>query len=401
MNEKLLGLKCSQCESFFKSSEVLYCCPKCGGILETIYDYEKIESDFKGEDLWKYTQLLPTSNRSKLFVGSTPLYKFASLNKRLGLRELWVKDDTKNPTGSLKDRASAVVVVLAKELGYKAVACASTGNAASSLAGIAASEGMESYLFVPKSISLPKLTQLQVFNAKVLQINASYDECFELCNQIAQKYNWYNRNTAYNPYTLDGKKTVAFEIAEQLNWKAPDKIFIPVGDGCIISSVWKGFIELRKLGLVSKLPKLIGVQAEGCKPLKDAFDKNKGKVERVKPKTLAESIAVSKPRNGIMALRDVRNSRGKFVSVSDEEMFQAMKLLASTTGIFGELAAVASLAAIKKELKEGSLDKKEQVVALITGSGLKDIEVASKLLERVPLLEPKDEEICGYIERKG
>jgi threonine synthase len=399
MNEKLLGLKCSQCGSFFEPSKVLYCCPKCGGILETVYNYEKIERDFKGEDLWKYGQLLPTSRRSKLLVGSTPLYKFASLNEELGLRKLWIKDDTKNPTGSLKDRASAVVVVLAKELGYKAVACASTGNAACSLAGIAASEGIESYIFAPKSILLPKLNQLQIFNAKILKINASYDECFELCNQIAKKYNWYNRNTAYNPYTLDGKKTVAFEIVEQLRWKVPDKVFIPVGDGCIISSVWKGFKELREIGIIDEMPMLIGVQAEGCKPLKDAFDKNKEKPERTKPKTIAESIAVGEPKNGAMALRDVRKSKGKFVSVSDKEMLQAMKLLASTTGIFGELAGVASLAAIKKEGKKGNWDEDERTVALITGSGLKDIEVTSKLLEKVKLIKPKKEEICKSLKK--
>ncbi|HIH98495.1 MAG TPA: threonine synthase [Thermoplasmata archaeon] len=398
MNKKLLDLKCSQCSSFFKPFEVLYNCPKCGGVLETIYDYKEIEGNFKGEDLWRYSEFLPTTNRSNLLVGSTPLYKSKSLKKELGIEEIWIKDDTKNPTGSLKDRASAVVAVLAKELGYRTVACASTGNAASSLAGISAAEGLESYIFAPRSMSLPKLVQLQVFNARILKINASYDECFELCNKITERYGWYNRNTAYNPYTLDGKKTVTFEIAEQLDWKVPDLVVVPVGDGCIISSVWKGFRELKEVGIIDELPRLIGVQAEGCKPLKDAFDRNKEKPEVTTPKTLAESIAVGEARNGLMALRDVRESKGKFVSVSDNEMLDAVKLLASSTGIFGELAGVASIAAIKKEVIDGNLDREDRIVALITGSGLKDIEVTSKLLDRVQTIEPREKEICERIE---
>ena len=397
MNEKLLGLRCSQCATFFKPDEALYTCPKCKGVLETVYDYEKIEGQFDGEDLWRYRQLLPTTNRTNLWVGRTPLYKSTILNEKLGLDDLWIKDETKNPTHSLKDRASAIVVALAKELGYKTITCASTGNAASALAGISASEGIESCIFVPENIPLPKLIQLQTFNARVFRIKASYDDCFDLCNRIADKYGWYNRNTAYNPYTLDGKKTVAFEIAEQL--KVPDKIFVPVGDGCIISSVWKGFVEFQKLGIINNLPELVGVQAAGCKPLKDGFDLGKKVPDVAKPSTLAESIAVGNPRNGFMALRDVRKSKGKFVSVSDEEMFEAMKLLGSTTGIFGELAGVASVAAIKKEKEENNIDRNEKVVGLITGSGLKDIEAAVKLFGKTDLIEADEEKICERINR--
>ena len=395
MNELLLGLRCSECSSFFDPSG-FYCCPKCGGILESVYEYEKVQKNFKGEDLWKYGQLLPTRSRSNLFVGATPLYKPIFLNERLGL-DLWVKDETKNPTHSLKDRASAIVTVLAKELGYKEVTCASTGNAATSLAGLSASEGLKSYIFVPRTISLPKLVQLQAFNARIIKIDASYDDCYDLCNKLAGRYGWYNRNTAYNPYTLDGKKTVAFEIAEQLDWEVPDKVFVPVGDGCIISSVWKGFVELEKIGLTDGLPELIGVQAEGCKPLKEAFDKNLDDVI-AEPNTLADSIAVGKPRNGFMALRDVRDSKGKFVSVTDEEMFEAMKLLGATTGIFGELAGVASIAAVKKEIAEKNLDGSERVVALITGSGLKDIEAATKLLKRPVMIEADEDKIREHID---
>ena len=397
MNRNLLGLKCSRCANFFKPDEPLYTCPKCGGVLETMYDYEKIVLKFEGKDLWRYGQLLPTTNRTDLLVGATPIYKPTILNEKLGLDNLWIKDETKNPTQSLKDRASAIIVALAKELGHKTIACASTGNAASSLAGISASEGIESCIFVPENIPLPKLIQLQAFNARIFRINANYDDCFDICNRISDRYGWYNRNTAYNPYTLDGKKTVAFEIAEHL--KVPDKIFVPVGDGCIISSVWKGFVEFQKSGLIDSLPELVGVQAEGCKPLKDSFDLGKKVPDSVKPDTLAESIAVGNPRNGFMALRDVRKSKGKFVSVSDEEMFEAMKLLGSTTGIFGELAGVASVAAIKKERDANNIDKSEKVVGLITGSGLKDIEAALNLFGRTDLIDPDEEKICEYIEK--
>ncbi len=396
MNERLIGLTCSKCGNFYRPDEGPYLCPECCGVLETLYDYEKIEK-FEGKDLWRYRQLLPSSGRTNLLVGVTPLYRSDALNEELGINDLWVKDETRNPTYSLKDRASAVVVVLARELGCKTVTCASTGNAATSLAGLSASEGLKCHIFAPKTISAPKLVQLQAFNARVLKIDASYDDCYDLCNRFAEKYNWYNRNTAYNPYTLDGKKTVAFEIAEQLEWEVPNKIFVPVGDGCIVSSVWKGFVELQKIGLTDGLPELIGVQADGCKPLKESFDKNKG-CERAEPKTLAGSIAVGKPRNGFMALRDVRNSKGKFVSVTDKEMFEATKLLGSTTGIFGELAGVASVAAIKKEMENGKLDEGEKVVALITGSGLKDVEVALKLFEKIDLLEADEGKIYEHIE---
>ena len=393
MNEKLIGLGCSECGNFYGPDEAPYLCPSCGGVLETVYDYEKI-GKFEGKDLWRYNPLLPTTNRTNLWVGGTPLYKPAILNEKLGL-DFWIKDETQNPTHSLKDRASAIVVMLGKELGYKGVACASTGNAATSLAGISASEGLKSYIFAPKTISAPKLAQLQAFGAKILKIDASYDDCYDICNHFAKEYNWYNRNTAYNPYTIDGKKTVAFEIAEELHWEVPDRIYVPVGDGCIISSVWKGFIELEKIGLTDKLPELIGVQAEGCSPLKEAFDKRLDRCEKVKPNTLADSIAVGKPRNGFMALRDVRNSKGRFVSVTDEEMFQAMRLLGSTTGIFGELAAVASVAAAIKET--GRNAETESAIALITGSGLKG-NVWELFSDKIQMIEADEDKIREYIE---
>jgi len=380
LNEHLVGLRCMRCHRQFPDFD-LYSCPRCGGVLETIYEPQSFEVK-KGEDMWRYSPLLPTKRRTRLRVGGTPLYRLDD--------NIYIKDDTRNPTHSLKDRASAVVVQLAKEFGYRAVACASTGNAAVSLAGISASEGIPSYILVPNSISKEKLCLLLVFGAHVLLIDASYDDCFDLCTELAEGEGWYNRNTAYNPYTLDGKKTVAFEIADQLHYQVPDRVYVPVGDGCIISAVWKGFRELYALGVIDRLPELVGVQAEGCSPLATAFDRGVDRIERVQPDTLAESIAVGVPRNGEMALRDVRASGGKFVTVSDGEMVEAMKHLASTVGIFGELAGVASMAGLMKEQREGEKKGKENetAVVLITGSGVKDMERTSDFLQRPPVLEP-------------
>jgi len=371
MNKRMIELRCSRCGKVFKPDEIEYTCD-CGGILETVYDHSEVR--FEGEDMWRYRELLPIRSRTKLHVGGTPLYSFDDEN-------IMVKDETRNPSASLKDRASAVVASIAKASGYKRVSCASTGNAGVSLACLCASEALESYIFVPETASKQKLAQLRAYGANVVTIDATYDECYDICNSVSEQRGLYNRNTAYNPYTIDGKKTVAFEIAEQLDFKVPSYIFVPVGDGCIISGVWKGFKDLKDCGFIKDMPVLIGVQADGCNPLAREFDNGAGSktkaelktgIETETTKTKAESIAVCRPRNGFMALRDVRESGGHFVTVSDEEMFDSLKLLASKTGIFAELASASTIAAIRKEKSEKKIDKKDECVAIITGSGLKD-----------------------------
>ncbi len=312
-----------------------------------------------------------------LRIGGTPLYPAPGLRQELGLRHLWLKDDTLNPSGSLKDRATAIAVLKGRELGYGEIATASTGNAAASLACLSASLGVRCHIFVPNSAPLAKVVQLLVFGADVLLIQGSYDDAFGLCIEACKDLGWYNRNTGYNPYTIEGKKTVSMEIAEQLGWEPPDTVVIPVGDGCILSGVWTGFVDLHRVGLIDRLPRLVAAQAEGSQAIKLAFDGD-GKVRPVQVSTLADSIAVSLPRNGAMAVQDLRASGGIAVSVSDDEILEAMKLLGRSAGIFGEPAGVAALAGLVKLSSQGKISPDERVVIIVTGSGLKDVASALK-----------------------
>ena len=362
MNEKLLCLRCSGCGREYKPGDHYLC--ECGGVLESSYDLRDLR--FHGRGMWRYGDLLPTKRETKLLIGSTPLYA----PDLPGMSNVYLKDETRNPSLSLKDRASAVVVSLAKEFGYTEVSCASTGNAAISLACLCASEGLGSHIFVSKTPSEQKLALLRAFGAGIVIVNGSYDDAYDECNRISEKNGYYNRNTAHNPYTIDGKKTVSFEIFSEFG--VPDLIYVPVGDGCIISGVWKGFVELKNGGLTDRLPVLVGVQAEGCKPLADAFTAGLKAPERVMSSTRAESIGVGYPRNGLMALRDVRNSRGRFVSVSDEDMIEAMRLISSSTGIFPEIASASTIAAIQEDISSGRIDGGSSVIALMTGSGIKN-----------------------------
>ncbi len=383
-------LKCLLCGEEYDPNEVKYTCPKCGqdGILEVIYDYDEIKKHFSKESLkendnytmWRYLPLLPVNDPSKigpLKVGWTPLYTADRIRKDLGMPHLWIKDDGRNPTASLKDRASAVAVVKAQELGEEAITCASTGNAASSLAGASASVGIKSYIFVPKTAPKAKIAQLLVFGATVFAVNGSYDEAFDLSIKATEEFGWYNRNTAFNPYMVEGKKTVALEIIEQMNFEVPDYVFVSVGDGCIISGVAKGYKDMLALGLIDRMPKLVAVQAEGCKPIVDAVNGD-GTVKFVQPKTLADSIAVGIPRNRVMAVRDVKESGGFGIAVSDEEILSAIKYLGSTQGIFAEPAGATGFAGMLKALEEGKISKNDRVVVIVTGNGLKDTESAIK-----------------------
>ncbi len=405
-------LKCLLCGSEYNPDEVTYTCPKCGndGILEVIYDYEEIKKHFSKESLqsnkdysmWRYLPLLPVNDPSKigpLKVGWTPLYEAKRIREDLDVPYLWIKDDGRNPTASLKDRASAIAIVKAQELGKKVVTCASTGNAASSLAGASASVGLKNYIFVPRTAPKAKIAQLLVFGATVLAVKGSYDEAFDLSIKATEKFGWYNRNTAFNPYMVEGKKTVALEIIEQMNFEVPDYVFVSVGDGCIISGVAKGYRDMLSLGFIDKMPKLVAVQAEGCKPIVDAVNGD-GTVKFVKPDTIADSIAVGIPRNRVMAVRDVKESGGFGIAVSDEEILSAIKYLGSTQGIFAEPAGATGFAGMLKALKEGKISKNDKIVVIVTGNGLKDVESAQKAGGTPIEIEPRIEDVERVLKEK-
>jgi threonine synthase len=287
---------------------------------------------------------------------------------------LWLKDDTRNPSASLKDRASIIAVMLAEG---GTVACASTGNAASSLAVQAASFGLPCYIFVPQNAPRAKIMQLLMCGATVFSVAGSYDDAFDLCIEACNTFGWYNRNTGYNPYLVEGKKTVGLEIAEQLGWQVPDTVLVPTGDGCIVSGVYRGFEDLYRLGMIDRLPRLIAVQSEGSPAIVRALEGD-GVVRPYPANTIADGISVGTPRNGAMAVRHIRQSGGFGITVSDAEILSAEKELALRTGVFAEPSGAASYAGLLRLLADGKLAKNEHVVLLITGSGLKSIDAVAQ-----------------------
>jgi threonine synthase len=379
-------LTCLNCgKTFAPTDPYLFVCDVCGidGILEVEYDYDSVprtveallEPELPG--LWRYRKLLPvdpTTPLPPLHVGMTPLYRAARVEKRLGLHNVWIKDDGRNPTASLKDRASAVGVTKAREAGAKAICAASTGNAASSLAGFAASVGLPTYIFVPRRAPKAKIAQLLIYGAETIIVDDSYDVAFEVSVKISKKFGWYNRNCAYNPYLVEGKKTVGYEMWEQLGRRIPDRIYVSIGDGCITSGLAKSFHDLKQLGLIQHLPKIVGVQASGCNPVEVAL--KTGTFTPQNGNTIADSIAVGVPRNRLKALRGLRACAGDCISVSDDEIRHALVEMPRQTGVFGEPAGVTAFAGFVKDAAAGRIAPDETVVVLITGNGLKDIETA-------------------------
>ena len=393
----VLGAKCTRCGAEYEALPTITIC-KCGGILDIQYSYSAIRDHFSPADLeqnhdysmWRYRPFLPVEEDSPappLRVGWSPLYKADRLSKVLGLKTLYIKDDGQNPTASLKDRASAMAVVKAREAGADTIACSSTGNAASSLAGNAAAAGLATYIFVPSRAPKGKVAQLMIFGATVISVDGSYEDTFALSKAAIDRWGWYNRNAAINPYLSEGKKTVTFELMEQLAWQVPDYVALSVGDGCTIAGVWKGFKDLYETGFIDRLPKLISTQAEVCCPLNRALQTGEP-WQPMEENTLADSIAVGVPRNADKALNAVRESKGIAVNVSDEEILGAMRLLGRTQGVFGEPAGVTGTAGVKKALELGLIDPDATVVSIVTGNGLKDVANGIKAAGEPMLVRP-------------
>lgn len=382
-------LRCVIGNCRFDIDEVDYTCPRHGevGTLDILYDYEamrgRLDRDALGRNrqtsCWRYIDLLPIAAESPvppLAVGGTPLYSAPRIATALGLNRVWLKDEGANPSGSLKDRASTLVLARALETGKQVVSTASTGNAAAALAALGASTpAIEIVIFVPAKAPEAKIAQLLVYGAQVLLIAGSYDDAFELCQTICVEEGWYSRNTGVNPFTTEGKKTVALEIAEQLNWQVPDVVVVSVGDGSIISGIYKGFWDLLQLGWIDKMPRLIGIQAAGSRVLAQAWADHipAAAIKRGGARTIADSIAAELPRDRAKALRAVRESGGAFVTVPDEAISAAIPELARLSGVFAEPAAAAAFAGLRRASQDGLIKQEETVCLVSTGNGLKDI----------------------------
>lgn len=391
-------LKCLICGKEYAPDEVEYVCPDHGneGILDVVYDYDLIGQRISPESLaandddtiWRYKPLLPVEADAAvppLAIGWTPLYDAPRLAAGLGLKHVWVKDDGRNPTASFKDRASAVAVVKAQEKNAEIITTASTGNAAAALSGICASVEQPNVIFVPEAAPQAKIAQLLVYGSTVMLVKGTYDDAFELCLEAAAEYGWYNRNTAYNPYMTEGKKTAVYEICEQLHWNAPDVIFVSVGDGCIIGGLHKGLKDLLALGWIDHMPRIIGVQAEGSAFMYEAWRDGEDVLTKapVSGKTVADSISAGLPRDRIKALTAVTETNGAYVCVTDDEILEAIPALARGVGVFAEPAGAAAYAGLVKAVADGLVSADDRIVVLNTGNGLKDIKGAMKSVEMV------------------
>jgi threonine synthase len=411
---KFVGYRCSLCGEEYSPADITYTCPKDGGNLDVVLDYDSIKSKYTPDDilsrndpsLWRFLPLLPVQEppgeATPLHAaGGTPVFKLTRLAEKLGLKYLWLKDESRNPTASFKDRASAVVVARAQEIGAEVVVTASTGNAGAALAGMSAAVGQKAIIFAPKSAPQAKVAQLLVFGAKVILVDGTYDDAFDLTVKAANEFGWYCRNTGYNPFTAEGKKTAALEIWEwwestHQKWHeevgmdvdhAPLTVFVSVGDGNIISGIHKGFKDLYQLGWLPRIPRIIGVQADGSAAISNAFHAETETITPVSAKTIADSISVDLPRDGVRAVRAAKETNGTYVNVSDEEILKAIAELGKL-GVFAEPAGATAYAGLVKAAASGVVGSEDPILVLNTGSGLKDVRAAMLAVPSAPIIEP-------------
>ncbi len=416
MNKTFVGYRCSLCNAEFDVDEVQYTCPHDGGNLNVILDYEAIRSQYQIGDitsrsdasLWRYLPLLPVSDPGGegtplRTAGWTPTYAPPALAQKLGLKNFWVKDEGRNPTASFKDRASAVVVARARQTGVKVVVTASTGNAGAALAGMAAAVGQKAVIFAPKTAPQAKVAQLLIFGAQVILVDGNYDQAFDLTIEASNEFGWYCRNTGYNPFTAEGKKTAAFEIWENVllnlgKSQRPLAVFVSVGDGNIISGIHKGFKDLQAVGWLEQMPRLFGIQSELSAAVANAFAAGTEVIEPVSATTIADSISVDLPRDGVRAVRAARETNGAYLTVKDDDIIKAIAELGKV-GIFAEPAGATAYAGLLKALKEGVVGADDPILVLNTGSGLKDIRAALKAVQEAPVIEPSMRALKQHLEK--
>lgn len=411
---KFNGYRCSLCGTEYLPGQVTYTCPKDGGNLDVVPEYEFIKKKYHPEDitsrtepsLWKYLPLLPVGeplgDSTPLHAaGGTPVFALPRLAEKLGLKHLWLKDESRNPSASFKDRASAILVARAQEIKAEVIVTASTGNAGAALACMAAAVGQKAVIFAPKSAPPAKVAQLLVFGAKVILVDGTYDDAFDLTVKAADEFGWYCRNTGYNPFTVEGKKTAAFEIWEwwveahrewhkkdsPLDNHSPLTIFVSVGDGNIISGIHKGFKDLLALGWIPNMPRIIGIQAEGSAAIANAFHAKTETIIPVSATTIADSISVDLPRDGVRAVRAASETGGTYITVKDEDIIQSIAELGKM-GIFAEPAGATAYAGLVKAAALGVVNGDDPVLVMNTGSGLKDVRAAMQAVQSAPVIEP-------------
>ncbi|HXV28241.1 MAG TPA: threonine synthase [bacterium] len=395
----LKGLRCRECEREYPK-QALYVCEYCFGSLEATYDYQAIRKVLTREkiqngpkSLWRYRELLPIDGEptAGFYSGFTPFVKAKILARELGVRELYVKDDSVcHPTWSFKDRVVAVALSRARELGFDTVACASTGNLANSVAANAAWAGFKRYIFIPANLEKAKIIGSLVYSPNLVAVNGNYDEVNRLCAEIAAKYRWGFVNINLRAYYAEGSKTLGFEIAEQLAWRAPRHIVVPAASGSLITKIWKALKEFEKLGLLEESveTKVYCAQPEGCSPIATAIQSKAEVIKPVKPSTIAKSLAIGNPADGYYAKDVIQQSGGDAAIVSDEEIREGIKLLARTEGIFTETAGGVTVASAKKLIEQGRIPKDESIVLAITGNGLKTQEAIQDAVGEPTVIEP-------------
>jgi len=393
------GLRCRECGRTYPA-EALHVCDFCFGPLEVTYDYERVAATMTRErieagprSIWRYADLLPVADANPVDLGAgfTPLVRADRLSAQLGLGELWIKDDTANPTGSFKDRVVSVALTKARQLGFKIAACASTGNLANSVAAHAARAGMDSVVLIPHDLERAKVTMTSVYGGRVFAVQGSYDDVNRLCAELtSEQPEWAFVNVNVRTYYAEGSKTLAFEVAEQLGWQAPDHVVVPIGSGSQLTKVAKGFQELWQVGLLDEEPsvRVSGAQAEGCSPVATAFAEGTDAIRPVKPHTIAKSLAIGNPADGWYALDTIRTSGGSCASVTDDEVLDGIRLLARTEGIFAETAGGVTIATLAKLAAQGVIRSDERVVAMVTGHGLKTVEALADVVGPTATIAP-------------